>query len=128
MSHARQGDRGFSSEASILSPPWALADDHLIAAVGRLDLGVDVTPVEARSADGPVHGVAVVYVDEVVPPEAVELILLPGVGVGVETVEVAEGSYEIRLAVAYALLDDLPVGVAVAGVGVALLRRSAAGR
>jgi hypothetical protein len=69
LSRARQGDRGFSSEASILSPPWALADDHLIAAVGRLDLGVDVTPVEARSADGPVHGVAVVYVDEVIPPK-----------------------------------------------------------
>ena len=41
-----------------------------------------------------------------------------------ESVEVAEGSYEVRLAVADPLVDDLPVGVAVAGLRVALLLRS----
>jgi hypothetical protein len=95
---------------------------------GSEQRGSGQTPVVARTTDGPIHGVAVVDVDEVVSPEAVELVLVPGVGVGVETVEVAEGSYEVRLAVADPLVDDLPVGVAVAGLGVALLRRGGGGR
>jgi hypothetical protein len=74
-----------------------LAHDHTLAGVGGFDLGVDV--------------------DEVLAAEAEELVPVPGVGVGVGPVVVAEGSYEVLLAVPDPLVDRPPVGVAVTWLG-----------
>src|SRR5687768_16954374 len=66
-----------------------LTNDYAIACVGRLYLCVDVAPVEARSATSTVAGIAVVYVEEVIAREPIYSVLVVGVGIRVDTVEVA---------------------------------------
>src|SRR5215207_9220159 len=90
-----------------------LANDYAIAGVGRLYLCVDVAPVEARPAAGTVAGVAVVYVEEVIAREPMYLVLVVGVGIRVDTVEVPPCAYEIPRAVTDSLVDGLPSDVAV---------------
>src|SRR3712207_1790355 len=101
-----------------------LAHDYALAVVSGLHLCVDVAPVVAPSTVGPIAGVAVVDVDVVAASITVSLVDIVGVGVGVDAVVVAPCVYEVSLAVADPLVNGLPVAVAVARIGIALLRGS----
>jgi hypothetical protein len=91
----------------------SLANDYPIAGVGRFYLCVHVAPVEARSAAGTIEGIAVVYVEEVIARQSIDSVLVVGVGISVDTVEVASGAYDVPLAITNSLVDGLLSGVAV---------------
>src|SRR5918993_1985599 len=87
----------------------ALANDHLLAGVGRFYRGVNHAYVEARPAYGPVEGVAVVDMEHVVAITTVGHVVVVGVVLGPQDVVAVLSVDVVCHPVAY-LLEDHFVG------------------
>src|ERR671910_1570895 len=98
----------------------ALANDHLLAGVGRFYRGVHHAYVEARPAYGPVEGVAVVDMEHVVAVTTVGHVVVVGVVLGPQVVVAALGVDVVCHPVAYLLEDHFVGSGGVAGVARAL--------
>src|ERR687897_136249 len=83
----------------------ALANDHLLAGVGRFYRGVHHAYVEARPAYGPVEGVAVVDMEHVVAVTTVGHVVVVGVVLGPQVV-VAVLSVDVVCHPVAELLED----------------------
>src|ERR687890_1289796 len=97
-----------------------LANDHLLAGVGRFYGGVNHASVEARPAYGPVHGIPVVDVEHVVAGATVSRVVVVGVVLGADVVVAALGIDVVCHPVADLLEDHLVASGGVAGVIIAL--------
>src|SRR5215208_2805842 len=97
-----------------------LANDHRLAGVGRFYGGVNHAYVEARSAYGPVEGVAVVDVEQVVAITTVGHVVVVGVVLGPQVVVAALGVDVVCHPVAELLEDHFVGSGGVAGVAIAL--------
>src|SRR5918998_3293225 len=99
-------------------PP--LATHHLLEGVGRFYGGVNYPSVKARPAYGPIKGVAVVYVEQVVAGATVGRVVVVGVVLGADVVVAALGVDVIFYPVADLLEEHLVASGGVAGVAIAL--------
>src|SRR5829696_4026980 len=97
-----------------------LANDHLLAGVGRFYGGVHHAYVEARAAYGPVEGVTVVDVEHVVAEATVGRVVVVGVVLGPQVVVAALGVHVVCHPVADLLEDHFVGSGGVAGVAIAL--------
>src|SRR5829696_10257565 len=97
-----------------------LANDHRLAGVGRFYGGVNHAYVEARSAYGPVEGVAVVDVEQVVAITTVGHVVVVGVVLGPQVVVAALGVDVVCHPVAELLEEHFVGSGCVARVAIAL--------
>src|SRR5215203_965905 len=103
----------------LLAPP-PLAIDHPLAGFGSFYGGVHHAYIVARPAYGPVEGVAVVDVEQVVAGATVGHVVVVGVVLGAEVVVAALGVHVVCHPVADLLEDHLVGSGGVAGVAIAL--------
>src|SRR5215208_5155382 len=97
-----------------------LANDYLLAGVGRFYRGVHHAYVQARPALGPVEGVAVVDVEQVVAGATVGHVGVVGVVLGPQVVVAALGVDVVCHPVADLLEEHFVGSGGVAGVAIAL--------